>query len=57
MKDLEVKGWRLKVGKYKVKIFDDNDELTDEEAIMIIKYLYDEGILSSKAVDCEIISK
>ena len=57
MKDIEVKGWRLKVGKNKVKIFDDNDELTDEEAITIIKYLYDEGILNSKSVDCEIISK
>ena len=54
---MEVKGWRLKVGKHKVKIFDDKNELTDEEAMVLIKYLYDEGILSSKSVDCEIISK
>jgi len=54
---MEVKGWRLKVGKHKVKIFDDDNKLSDEEAITIIKYLYDEGILSSKSIDCEIISK
>ena len=57
VKDIEVYGWKLKVGREKVKIFDDEDVLTDEEAMNIVRYLYDEGILSSSNIECEIISR
>jgi len=54
---MEVYGWTLDVGKRKVKIYDDNDKITDEEAVSIITYLVDEGLLSSMQVECVIISK
>ena len=54
---MEVHGWSLDVGKKKVKIYDDNDEITDEEAVGIIKYLFDEGILTNMKVECVIITK
>ena len=54
---MEVHGWELDVGKKKVKIYDHNDEITDEEAVGLIQYLYDEGLLNSMRVEVEIISK
>jgi len=54
---MEVHGWSLDVGKRKVKIYDDNDKMTDEEAVNIIRYLYDEGIIASARIECVIITK
>lgn len=54
---MEVNGWRLQVGKETVRIYDDDDVITDKEAINIIKYLYDEGMLSSLRVECIIVTK
>ena len=54
---MEIHGWRLDVGKRKVKIYDDDDKITDDEALSIITYLYDEGLLSSMQIECVIITK
>jgi len=54
---MEVHGWTVEVGKKKVKIYDPNDEIADEEAISIIRYLFDEGILSDMRIECIIVTK
>ena len=57
MKRIEVHGWTLDVGKKKVKIYDDNDEITDGEAVSIVQYLFEEGLVSTMKLEVEIISK
>lgn len=51
-------GFKVKVYKRKIKIFDPSSELHDEKAIAIVQYLYDEGFLAEEAnIDCEIVSE
>ena len=54
---MRVYGWKLEVSKEMVRIFDEDDKITDAEAVNIIKYLYDEGLVISDRVECVIISK
>jgi hypothetical protein len=56
MKEVKLNGLLIKVGKRKVKIYDHKGEVQEEQALVIIKYLYDEGFIDTFAVTCEIIS-
>ena len=52
---LVINGLPIHVLKRKVKIFDDEDTVSDEEAMLLVKYLYDEGFIQSQSVTCEVI--
>ena len=55
MKDLEVGGIPLRVTKYKVIMFDDEDKVTPEVAEAIALYLRDEGFIEKDEFPIEII--
>jgi hypothetical protein len=51
-------GYKIKIYKRKIKIFDPSSELDDDKAIAIVQYLYDEGFLEETThIDCEIVSE
>lgn len=52
---LVINGLEVHVLKRKVKIFDEEDTLSDEEAMLLVKYLYDEGFITKHSINCEII--
>ena len=52
---LIVNGLEIHVLKRKVKIFDDEDTVSDDEAMLLVKYLYDEGFINKHSISCEII--
>jgi|TARA_R110000751_G_scaffold42375_3_gene98483 hypothetical protein len=52
---LVINGLPVHVLKRKVKIFDDDDSVSDDEAMLLVKYLYDEGFINGPNVNCEII--
>ena len=52
---LVINGLEIHVLKRKVKIFDDDDTVSDDEAMLLVKYLYDEGFINKHAINCEII--
>lgn len=52
---LVINGLPIHVLKRKVKIFDDEDTVSDEEAMLLVKYLYDEGFIQAQSVTCEVI--
>ena len=54
MKRLEVKGFKVKLTKYKLMIFD-QDNLGDDDAYRIAQYLYDEGFIKKDNFPVEII--
>ena len=55
MRDLEIKGIAVRVTKYKVMIYDEQDEITEEEAAAIALYLRDEGFIKKDEFPIEII--
>jgi hypothetical protein len=55
MKDLEINGIRVRVTKYKVTIYDDNDKIGVEQAEAIAIYLRDEGFIKKDEFPIEII--
>ena len=52
---LVINGLEVHVLTRKVKIFDDEDNVSDEEAMLLVKYLYDEGFVTKHSINCEII--
>ena len=52
---LTVNGIEIHVLKRKVKIFDDHDTVSDDDALLLVKYLYEEGFIGKQAINCEII--
>lgn len=58
MRKLKICGIDISVYKTRVKIFDRDGDLSDDQAILILEYLHDEGFLDSNAnISCEIISE
>jgi len=56
MKHLEVKGFRVRLTKYKLIIFDREDGgLKDDDAYKIAQYLYDEGFIKKDNFPVEIM--
>jgi len=55
MKDLEIKGIRVRVTKYKVMIYDDNNDIDQNKAAAIALYLRDEGFMKKDEFPIEII--
>ena len=55
MKDLEVNGIKIRVTKYKVIIYDDDDTMGVEQAEVIATYLRDEGFIKKDEFPIEII--
>ena len=52
---LVINGLEIHVLKRKVKIFDDDDTVSDDEAMLFVKYLYYEFFINKHAINCEII--
>ncbi len=52
---LVINGLAIHVLKRKVKIFDDDDSVSDHEAMLLVKYLYDEGFIKNNSITCEVI--
>jgi len=52
---LVINGLQIHVLKRKIKIFDDDDSVSDGEAMLLVKYLYDEGFINSNSITCEVI--
>ena len=48
-------GRKIVVYKTKVKIYDPDSTINDQEAFTVVKYLYDEGFINSDQITCEII--
>ena len=58
MRKLKISGINILVFKARVKIFDPEGEISDDHAILLLEYLYDEGFLDDSAhVSCEIITE
>jgi len=55
MKDLELNGIRVRVTKYKVIIYDNDDKMGIEQAEVIASYLRDEGFIKKDEFPIEII--
>jgi hypothetical protein len=55
MKDLEIKGVKVRVTKYKVTIYDDDGKIGVEQAESIATYLRDEGFIKKDEFPVEII--
>ena len=55
MTKLVIGGLEVHVLKRKVKIFDEDDSVSDGEAMLLVKYLYDEGFIKGDNVTCEVI--
>jgi len=55
MKDLEINGVKVRVTKYKVIIYDDDDKIEVEQAEIIATYLRDEGFIKKDEFPVEII--
>ena len=55
MKDLEVNGIKIRVTKYKVIIYDDDDNIDADQAEVIATYLRDEGFIKKDEFPVEII--
>ena len=52
---LVINGLHVHVLKRKVKIFDDDAAVSDDEALLLVKYLYDEGFIEGQNITCEVI--
>ena len=60
MKTLQVRGFNIKVFQKKVKIFAPLGVVTDDYALVLMAYLYEEGFIKMSkngVMDCEIISR
>jgi len=55
MKNLEINGIKVRVSKYKVTIYDDDDKIGQEQAETIATYLRDEGFIKKDEFPIEII--
>ncbi len=55
MKDMEIKGVKIRVTKYKVIIFDPDKKIGEKEATTIALYLRDEGFIKKDEFPIEII--
>ena len=55
MKDLEIKGIKIRVTKYKVMIYEEKTEIGIEQAEFIAKYLREEGFIKKDEFPIEII--
>ena len=55
VKKLSFNGRKISVYKTKVKKYEEGDPIKDEEAFVIVKYLYDEGFIDGDNIVCEII--
>jgi len=53
--NLIVKGYRLKVYKRKIQIYDPEGDIEDNMAIVLVQYLFDEGFIVAEDIECEII--
>jgi hypothetical protein len=52
---LEVNGTKVRVTKYKIIIYEDKDEVTEEEATNIAVYLKKEGFIKKEEIAVEIV--
>ena len=60
MKTLQIRGFNIKVFQKKVKIFDPLGVVTDDYALVLMAYLYEEGFIKMSkngVMDCEIICR
>ena len=58
MKKLKVLGTDIVVYKKKVKIYDPENVVSDEYAILILEYLHEEGFINADVeIHCEIINE
>lgn len=55
MTEFEVNGSRVRLTKYKLIIYDTKDEITDQDAISIFQYLFDEGFIKKDNFPVEIV--
>ena len=55
MKNVDFNGVKISVLKYKIRIFDPNDEITEIEAAKIASYLFKEGFISKQEFPVEIV--
>ena len=55
MKDLEVNGFTVRLTKYKLMILDRGKKVTEEDAVYIAQYLWDEGFIKKDNFPVEII--
>ena len=57
MTELTVKGFNVRVSKYKLMIYEEPDnEVTEESATMIARYLWEEGFIKKNDFPVEIIT-
>jgi len=54
-KELSVNSLKVRILDYKILILDELGDVSDEEAIAIVKYLFDEGFIDSTSIECEIV--
>lgn len=57
MRELIINGLAIEITKKKVTVFDPLDDVSTEEVLKIVNYLYMEGFIDNKNVSCEIIKK
>ena len=55
MHNIEVNGTKVKVTKYKVIIYEDKEEITEELAANIAIYLKNEGFIKKEEIAVEIV--
>ena len=55
MENVDFNGRKVSVLKYKIRIFDPDNTLTEKEAINVASYLFKEGFISKQEFPVEII--
>ena len=55
MYNINFNGVRISILKYKVRIFDPENEISEEQAFSIVSYLFKEGFISKQEFPVEIV--
>ena len=55
MENINFNGVHVSILKYKVRIFDPKNEISEEQAVSIVSYLFKEGFISKQEFPVEIV--
>ena len=55
MENIIFNGVHISILKYKVRIFDPENEISEEQAVSIVSYLFKEGVISKQEFPGEIV--
>ena len=55
MENINFNGVHVSILKYKIRIFDPKNEMSEDQAVNIVSYLFKEGFISKQEFPVEIV--